>query len=253
MTVVDLCSGKGYLSMLLAELLPPDRVRGCVLVDKAWPRHDVEVRHDHINPEHVWEPYRSAWPVPLLTSKLDLKKSCSRRALGTRWLSSGGADGADSGPVLLLGVHLCGTLSLRAIELFNAHEAVKLLALKPCCLPGIAHARRDETFRIGSHAFAAKEVAALGSFGAGGRWRGPPRQHLEARFERWAEHLLEGIEVDQQRGGAKLLTHAEIQVQGGYQNAFLFAERGQRTAALWDGLAGRTCRTEAVRLSRKTV
>ena len=36
-TVVDLCSGKGYLAMLLSELLPKDKVSRIVLVDKAWP------------------------------------------------------------------------------------------------------------------------------------------------------------------------------------------------------------------------
>ena len=39
--------------------------------------------------------------------------------------------------------------------------------------------------------------------------------------------------------GAKGVAHARIQVRGGYQNAFVFAERGARTAALWDGLAQR--------------
>ena len=51
-TIVDLCCGKGYLSMLLAEMLPSESLRGCVLVDKAWPRHDVQTVGDsHINPE----------------------------------------------------------------------------------------------------------------------------------------------------------------------------------------------------------
>ena len=51
-TIVDLCCGKGYLSMLLAEMLPSESLRGCVLVDKAWPRHDVQAVGDkHINPE----------------------------------------------------------------------------------------------------------------------------------------------------------------------------------------------------------
>ena len=36
-TIVDLCSGKGFLSMVLSELLPSERVERCVLVDKAWP------------------------------------------------------------------------------------------------------------------------------------------------------------------------------------------------------------------------
>ena len=33
-TVVDLCSGFGYLSMLLAELLPPHRLHQVLLVDR---------------------------------------------------------------------------------------------------------------------------------------------------------------------------------------------------------------------------
>ena len=112
-TVVDLCCGKGYLSMLLAEMLPPAKLRGCVLVDKAWPRHDTPIGESHINPEHLWPPYHDAWPIPLATSKVDLKKRCSLRGLGERWLSGGrggSGDGADGGPVLLLGVHLCGSM-----------------------------------------------------------------------------------------------------------------------------------------------
>ena len=112
-----------------------------------------------------------------------------------------------------------------------------MLALKPCCLPPMVHARRDETFEVGSHAFPASDVAAAGSFGAGGEWRGPPRQHLEARFGKWVDHLHRGVEVGER--GAKSVAHARIQVRGGYQNAFVFAERGARTAALWDGLAQR--------------
>ena len=34
------------------------------------------------------------------------------------------------------------------------------LALKPCCLPGLAFAERGETFTLGGHAFAACEVCA---------------------------------------------------------------------------------------------
>ena len=34
MTIVDLCSGKGFLSMILSELLPAARVERCILIDK---------------------------------------------------------------------------------------------------------------------------------------------------------------------------------------------------------------------------
>jgi hypothetical protein len=35
-TVLDLCCGKGYLSMFLSEILPQEKVKRFILVDKAW-------------------------------------------------------------------------------------------------------------------------------------------------------------------------------------------------------------------------
>ena len=43
----------------------------------------------------------------------------------------------------MLGVHLCGTLSLRALDTFNTTEAAVFLALKPCCLPPLGQIRRN--------------------------------------------------------------------------------------------------------------
>mmetsp|Transcript_9454 Transcript_9454/g.20526 ORF Transcript_9454/g.20526 Transcript_9454/m.20526 type:complete len:227 (+) Transcript_9454:21-701(+) len=36
-TFLDLCSGLGFLGMLLIELLPASRVSSCILMDQAWP------------------------------------------------------------------------------------------------------------------------------------------------------------------------------------------------------------------------
>lgn len=38
-------------------------------------------------------------------------------------------------PTALLGMHLCGKLSLRAIEAYQCIESVRTLVLSPCCLP----------------------------------------------------------------------------------------------------------------------
>ncbi|CAE8610409.1 unnamed protein product, partial [Polarella glacialis] len=46
-------------------------------------------------------------------------------------------DQADR-PTALLGMHLCGNLSLRAIEAFNGLRAVRTVVLSPCCLPAKA-------------------------------------------------------------------------------------------------------------------
>ena len=266
-TIIDLCSGKGFLSMFLSEMLDPSRVERCFLVDKSWPPHNMDgpIGRHHISDEHIYGERASApeegadfggaiggeragqtlpsyferWPVPLHTSKQNLKNKATVRSLSKHLF------GRCSGPVLILAVHLCGTLSLRAVDLFNNHPEAKLLVLKPCCLPGMVHAKRNETFEIGAHAFDAKDVCASGRFTAKGEWRGPPRHHLRARFNKWTEHLCKGIDLGATAGqeprtrgsaGAKAVHRVEVQTKGGYQNLFCIAERHSPTVA--NGLAG---------------
>ena len=252
--------------MFLSEMLPPERVQRCVLVDKAWPRHDRDPTRPldphHISPEHLYGEWRvegdggdgerapparspssvvryaERWPIPLHMSKQDLKNATARREM--RRVIFERADG----PVLLLAVHLCGILSLRAVDLFNENAAtVHALVLKPCCLPPMMHARREEIFAVGAHRFAAADVCAHGKFN-GGRWKGPQRWHLERRFRLWTEHLFAGVEPgdgadDSAEGGRKAVESIRVQVDGGYQNLFVFAERAARDTALWDGLEAR--------------
>ena len=47
-------------------------------------------------------------------------------------------------PTALIGVHLCGRLSLRAVEAFSAVRGVRALVLSPCCLPKRSAAEADE-------------------------------------------------------------------------------------------------------------
>jgi len=173
-TVVDLCAGKGFLSMFLSEMLDPDKVERFVLVDKAWPRcgSPLEALPHQMNWEHIYgnhttaaattasvgkevelgeeggerggergereggeregegestaTNYFTSWPIQLVTSKQDLKKGGTMRRMREKIFDRA------KGPVLLLAVHLCGTLSLKAVEMFNAQESkVKFLALKP--------------------------------------------------------------------------------------------------------------------------
>ena len=103
----------------------------------------------------------------------------------------------------------------------------------------MVHAGRGEIFSIGGHAFDARDVCARGKFrGREGAWDGPPRHHLAPKFARWAEHLAAGAEASATAtGGAAALEHSLVQTKGGYQNAFVFAERGPPTAALWGAIA----------------
>ena len=240
-TIVDLCSGKGFLSMFLSDMLGPSKVERCFLIDRAWPPHDWEgpIGPAHISDAHIYQErlpagveavnYFEQWPVPLHTSKRDLKNKATLRTLDAQLFAR------CSGPVLVLGVHLCGTLALRAVDIFNgAPSRCRLLVLKPCCLPPMLHMKRDETFHIGQHSFPAVDVCAPGTFKARrGGWEGPPRADLRPRFDRWAEHLCAGVELGS-AGGAKAVHFSEVQVRGGYQNTFVIAERGGETRRLWE-------------------
>jgi hypothetical protein len=287
-TIIDLASGKGYLSMILAELLPPDRVFRIVLMDKAWPMRNAQPTSHNINWEHIYgnivpsatttsvtpppaamgstggggggrdehkndhpdnqideaqqhipicidcttvhddverKPktltvdgtesstatttttytptrpaaattttttatgtYYDTWPIALDTSKQDLKHSRQLQKIREHYLSN------PDHPVIILAIHLCGTLSLKAIQLFNDNPAnVHFLALKPCCLPGMVHAKRKEVFHLGRHTFPADDVCIHGKWKKN-MWRGgPPRKHIQQRFQRWANHLYCGI------------------------------------------------------------
>ncbi|KAL9182669.1 hypothetical protein ACHAXT_013321 [Thalassiosira profunda] len=256
-TVVDLCSGKGYLSMFLSQILPKEKVERFVLVDNAWAiasKETKELGSHHMNWDHIYgtipeseadESYFTTWPIPLYTSKQDLKQSCNQRQMKKHLFDRA------KGPIIVLAVHLCGTLSLKAVEMFNSNDNVKLFALKPCCLPLMVHAKRGDVFRIGGHEFDAQDVCSNGSFSRK-QWNGPPRWHLQPKFDVWAENLFKGIDIGHSdsgsetpsteggrvitssASGSKSKDEITIQVDGGFQNTYIFAERQPLTPGIWD-------------------
>jgi hypothetical protein len=135
-------------------------------------------------------------------------------------------------PIVILGIHLCGTLSFKACELFNANANAIKLILKPCCLPNwaIVHQYSDyldpptDYFGpFGSQRFYVKtrDVCAKGKWKKN-TWIGPPRQTLEPKFNLWAETLCRSVE---DVGVNKKLERIEVQETGGFQNAYIFADR----------------------------
>ena len=254
--VIDLCSGFGYLGMFLSELLDPKKVKLIVLLDKQWPMHGADPAPHQINWDHVygikaapttgersdtyeWTP---DWPIPLRTRKMDLKQAGQLRQMETHVFQK------FPGPFLVLAVHLCGTLSVKAVEMFNAHDTASMLCLKPCCLPEWNHTythdawvfpktRDDDEARRGSsedasrdeetprdassHAIPTTEVCAPGKW-KNNQWIGPPRAHLRRKFDLWTDHLCRAVDVSETE---KSLERIEIQEDGGHQNAFVFAER----------------------------
>ena len=183
--VVDLCSGFGYMGMFLSELLPPEKVERILLVDIMWARPDVEPGPHHINADHIHDP---RWPIRLSTSRANLKVPSDRRSLGRAFLSHGN-------PAILLGVHLCSTLSLRCIELYNDCPGFFFLALKPCCLPESQFAKRGEVFGLSNgHCFPARAVAVTGRWNRGKWVGGAGKDELERKYGLWVHNLSRCVE-----------------------------------------------------------
>jgi hypothetical protein len=275
--IIDLCSGKGYLSMLLSELLPASKVLRIVLMDKAFPMRNQQPQSHHINWEHIYGErpkeekknqmstpsttslsppltYYDTWPIPLDTSKQDLKASRQLVNIQRHYLSK-------EHPAIILAIHLCGSLSLRAIQLFNDNpDTVHFLALKPCCLPGMVHAKRHEIFHIGGHQFDSKEVCIHGKWKQNKWVGGPPRSHIQHKFQTWSHHLYCGIISANENGvtvqdknetgdnnnvgpkpsnivSRKMHCRVMVQQNGGFQNDFLFAQRPPPTTdTMWTKL-----------------
>jgi len=219
LVILDLCSGFGYLAMFLSELLAPfaHKVEKIVCVDIRWAPHSVELAAHHLNPEHLFAP---GWPIRLTTSRADLKNTSARKQLARTFLAHGA-------PAMLLGIHLCGILSLRALDLFNDSPSLVELALAPCCLPDMVHAKRCEIFAVGKHRFRACEVCAHGRWSKN-KWVGRSgREEVRLKFGKWAGHLHAGVDEagpDNPPGGRKSLEHIRVQ-ESWFQNEFIFCTR----------------------------
>jgi len=192
LVIIDLCSGFGYLGMFLSELLQPmaHKVEAIVLVDRMWAKKNVARQAHHLSPEHLEDP---AWPVRLTTSRADLKVPSDRRSLVRAFLSHGA-------PAMLLGVHLCGLLSLRCVELFNACPAFCSLALKPCCLPPVFFAKRGDVFAASErgHAFPAAAVCVAGQWRRG-QWVGSAgKEECQRKYVDWVDNLSLCVECGEQ-------------------------------------------------------
>jgi len=154
---------------------------------------------------------------------------------------------------MLLGIHLCGTLALRAIELFNIYPTALFLALKPCCLPtpnsttkeGRPSKKAVTIWTLGGHTISSADVAREGKYvsksksksNGGGKWQGRPKAHLSKKFDCWANHLLGTIHVGAE--GRKSLEDIEVghpaslreadpeewKISHLYQTKFLFASK----------------------------
>ena len=221
-TLVDLCSGVGYLGMLCSELLPPAALARVVLLDKAFQHKEQQagvLKPHQINPTHLTD---RPWPVPLVAQRADITKASSRGFID-RILFEHNTDG----PVLLLGIHLCGNLSVQAVDLFNRQPRAAALLLKPCCLPGPGfEVQHGEAWSLGGRSFATADVVVRGKWnGAQGGWHGgPPKPHQAKKFAAWVE-ALHGGTVPGPGGKAETVRVRMREEEWHYQDAFVLARR----------------------------
>merc|ERR1712061_299185 len=129
------------------------------------------------------------WPFELTYRKYDLKSSSGQRQM-QRHVTS-----VAPGPTILLGVHLCGLLSLHAVQFFNDHPKCTFLALKPCCLPPFDLVKEKYVWTLGGHTIRAADVCARGKYSKR-KWTGSERKSDQRPiFQRWASDLFESIDV----------------------------------------------------------
>eukprot|EP00542_Grammatophora_oceanica_P012108 CAMPEP_0194031728 /NCGR_PEP_ID=MMETSP0009_2-20130614/4830_1 /TAXON_ID=210454 /ORGANISM="Grammatophora oceanica, Strain CCMP 410" /LENGTH=394 /DNA_ID=CAMNT_0038671957 /DNA_START=35 /DNA_END=1216 /DNA_ORIENTATION=- len=126
-TIIDLCSGFGISSMALAEILPPERVGRIWMVDKLWPHDPTNPSEGNLSTKHL---SGRSYPIPLKYRKTDIKAGRELRQIHKYVLE------AAPGPVILMGIHLCKSLAVRAIQLCQSSQKIVAFCLKPCCLPG---------------------------------------------------------------------------------------------------------------------
>lgn len=156
LVIVDLCSGIGLLSMLLSHLLPPHKVVKICAVDVLFPSHVAKVASANADendnggqpqqsPKHHLPTHhltaRDVHPIAIQARKVNLKKRREWKQILQHVVRDA--------PAILVGIHLCKSLSVHAVRLWHAacnnndngsnnNNALRLY-LKPCCLPG----RRD--------------------------------------------------------------------------------------------------------------
>lgn len=133
---VDLCSGKGFLALVLALEFPSARV---IAVDKNT-RIGTEFLEFLPSCEFVF----ASVTAPEFAARLGelVAQAAAKPPVPPNWAARAAADAAAAPRTageppslcVALGVHLCGALSPCAIELFGAMPALDALVLVPCCL-----------------------------------------------------------------------------------------------------------------------
>lgn len=112
-SIVDLCCGKGFLSLVLACEFPDAHVLGL----------DFDARID--TGHAAAAPNLAFVRRDLFADELEAELDAVLAAHGA---------GVEGALCVAVGMHLCGRLSPRAVRLFGVLGALDLIILAPCCL-----------------------------------------------------------------------------------------------------------------------
>lgn len=199
-TVVELCSGVGYLSMLLSEIVCARETKAMprstsaekrstlrsiarfVLIDKAFPMQGSEHKVQHINPDHLLQPNLFAHDFSF--RKYDLQSSSGHRQLAEHVFNRA------PGSVALLGVRLCGVLAINAVRMYNDHPRASFLALKPCCLLPVVFAKEEKKWHVGGHCICAEDVCGSTTRGRREFQKGTSNEQRCQVFGHWVNELF---------------------------------------------------------------
>ena len=157
-TIVDMCSGVGFLAMFLSHLLRADKISRIWAIDTLFELsdkalagvvdaasvdtsnrqddgHNAEKEENSLTSYHLTNPVH---PIPIKPRKANIKKGRELKQIAKHCIDRA------PGATIILGVHLCKSLSVHTVRLFNTSPKACRLYLKPCCLPGRKELRRRE-------------------------------------------------------------------------------------------------------------
>lgn len=120
----DVCSGKGILSFLLANLFP--EIPRIVMIDS-----NADMNLDHLTTECC---------ANVTFEKQDIH---SGEFADFLVFESYKCRVTNRIPIII-GLHLCGTLSTRLTQLYNSNEGLPVLIVSPCCAP--TRSKKNRTF-----------------------------------------------------------------------------------------------------------
>ena len=93
---------------------------------------------------------------------------------------------------ILVGMHLCGLLSDRAIDLYDRTPDIKGIVLSPCCLPRKCDVKKTSF---------TKDVPK-------------PNEEVELfNYKRWAEYLKNRVEETHSNADVRIYTDAEMHTE----------------------------------------